>query len=72
MKSRWIWTDAIPLTISGGHEEGWRGIAYKRNFSPGEWKVNIETSDGRDVGNIRFAVISDPGTEPRALEEELR
>jgi hypothetical protein len=72
MKSRWIWTDAIPLTISGGHEEGWRGIAYKRNFSPGEWKVNIETSDGRDVGNIRFAVISDPGTEPRAFEEDLR
>jgi hypothetical protein len=71
-KSRWAWTDAIPLTISGGHQEGWRGVAYKKNFSPGDWKLNIETSDGRDVGDIRFTVIADASDEPRTFNEEVR
>ena len=65
-------TDAIPLTISGGKEEGWRGIAYKKNFVPGRWKVTIETDDAREVGSIRFTIIADASTEPRTFVEELR
>jgi hypothetical protein len=68
----WVRTDAIPLTISGGQEEGWRGIAYKRHFVPGRWKVDIETDDGRDVGSIRFTIVEDDSTEPRTFIEELR
>lgn len=71
-KHGWVRTDAIPLTITGGQEEGWRGIAYKRNYAPGRWKVQIETEDEREVGSIRFAVVEDRGTEPRNLIEELR
>jgi hypothetical protein len=71
-KSGWVRTDAIPLTISGGQEAGWRGIAYKRNFAPGRWKVQIETEDEREVGSIRFAVVEDRTTEPRIFTEELR
>jgi len=67
----WVRTDAIPLTIAGGAESGWRGIAYKRNFAPGDWKVEIETVDEREVGSIRFTVVEDPGTEPRVFAEEL-
>jgi hypothetical protein len=68
----WTGTDAIPLTISGGQEHGWRGVAYKRNFVPGRWKVNIETDDGREVGSIRFTVEEDLSTEPRSFVDELR
>ena len=68
----WTGTDAIPLTISGGQEQGWRGIAYKRNFTPGRWKVNIETDDGREVGSIRFTVEQDLSAEPRTFVDELR
>jgi len=68
----WTGTDAIPLTISGGQEHGWRGIAYKRNFIPGRWKVNIETDDGREVGSIHFTVEDDLSTEPRSFVDELR
>ncbi len=71
-KAGWVRTDAIPLTITGGQDEGWRGIAYKRNFAPGRWKVQVETEDEREVGSIRFAVVEDRGTEPRNLIEELR
>src|SRR5262249_46391435 len=70
-RSGWLRTDAIPLTITGGQEEGWRGVAYKRNYTPGQWKVNIETDDGREVGNIRFVVIEDLSSEPRTFQEEV-
>jgi hypothetical protein len=81
VKVRWFWdnpnggwmgTDAIPLTITGGGEEGWRGVAYKEHYTPGNWKVNIETNDGRDIGNIRFTVVEDSSTEPRLFQEEAR
>jgi hypothetical protein len=68
----WVRTDAIPLTISGGQEAGWRGIAYKRHFAPGRWKVDIETNDGRVVGDIGFTVIEETSSEPRQFVEELR
>ncbi len=71
-KAGWTGTDAIPLTIYGGGEEGWRGIAYKQNYTPGEWKVNVETDDGREVGNIHFTVVDDDSTEPRQFYEDLR
>lgn len=71
-RGEWMRTDAIPLTISGGQEEGWRGIAYKKNFVPGRWKVTIETDDAREVGSIRFTIIADASTEPRPFVEELR
>jgi hypothetical protein len=70
-KSGWLRTDAIPLTITGGQEGGWHGTAYKKNFMPGHWKVEIETDDGREVGNVRFTVIEDPGTEPRTFVEDV-
>lgn len=68
----WQPTDAIPLTISGGQEEGWRAIAYKRNYVPGNWKVTIETDDGREVGAMHFSVVDDSNIEPRKFIEELR
>ncbi len=68
----WMPTDAIPLTIYGAQEEGWRGIAYKRNYIRGEWRVAIETDDGREIGGMHFTVIEDSRTEPRTFIEELR
>lgn len=67
----WVRTDAIPLTVAGGAESGWRGIAYKKNFAPGPWKVEIETADEREVGSIRFTVLEDSETGPRSFVEEL-
>ncbi|MHB8873252.1 MAG: DUF2914 domain-containing protein [Myxococcaceae bacterium] len=69
-KGGWTGTDAIPLPISGGQEEGWRGVAWKQNYTPGKWRVNVETADGRDIGNIRFTVVEDQSTEPREFFED--
>ena len=67
----WTSTDAMPLTLSGGQEQGWSALAWKENYQPGEWRVNVETNDGRDVGYLRFRIAADDGTGERILDEEI-
>ena len=62
----WQPADAIPLSIMGGRQEGFRGVTKKSNYQPGLWRVQVETRDGREVGRIAFEVEVDAGTEPRA------
>lgn len=57
-KSGWRSWDAIPLDISGGRQEGFRGFTFKQNYQPGEWRVKIETTDGREIGRIGFEVVA--------------
>jgi hypothetical protein len=63
-KSGWLPSDAIPLEIVGGRNEGYRGMTHKANYQPGDWRVQVETSDGRELGRIYLtAFIDDPTTE---------
>lgn len=66
----WVTWDVIPMTILGGREEGFRGYAYKANYEPGLWRVQIETVDGREVGRIQFRVVPDHGTAERRFAAE--
>jgi hypothetical protein len=59
-------TDVIPLPISGGRGEGFRGWAAKGNFSPGRWRVSVETDTGRTIGTLAFRVV--PAAGNAALE----
>lgn len=56
----WIRTDRIPLTITGGRRDGFRGFAFKRNFDAGAWKVLITTSDGLEIGRTVFDIEKVP------------
>jgi len=49
-----ITTDRIPITISGGREKGYRMYTMKHRVQPGEWRVNVETDDGRILGRMTF------------------
>ena len=60
---RWYWKDpargwklhdSIPIQITGGREQGFRGYGVKSNHQPGDWKVEVETTDGREIGRIYF------------------
>jgi hypothetical protein len=58
---RWYWKergwtlqDSIPIKIVGGREQGFRGYGFKSKYQPGEWKVQIETTDGREIGRVYF------------------
>lgn len=63
-KQGWVKWDAIPLTISGGRAEGFRGYGVKKNYQLGDWKVIISTGDGREIGRISFTVEADADTTP--------
>jgi len=67
------WTEQshYRLSIVGGREAGYRGYAYKGNYRPGDWRVHVETADGRVIGSLGFELIEDPSTEPRAFLLDL-
>ncbi len=49
-------TDRIPIEISGGREEGYRSYTVKQRVMPGEWRVDVETEDGRLISRVAFQV----------------
>jgi hypothetical protein len=63
----WQQSGALPITILGGREEGFRGYSYKANYRPGDWRVALETEDGREIGGLRFTVEEDANPAPRDM-----
>jgi hypothetical protein len=69
----WLPSDAVPIAVRGGRERGFSGYTYKQNWRPGEWRVAVETSDGREIGRRAFSVRQDdePPTN-RAMTTDIR
>ena len=65
--SRVMTTDRIGLTINGGRDGGYRGYTVKAKLAPGDWRVDVETEDGRVLGHIDFSVEASSSSPP-ALE----
>ena len=61
----WEEADTIPLAITGGRDGGWRAFTAKANYRPGRWRVEVLTSDGREMGRIDLTVVADASTAPR-------
>jgi hypothetical protein len=55
------------MTIAGGREGGYRGHTVKSRLDPGDWRVDVETHDGRVIGRIGFRVV-EASEEPGLLE----
>lgn len=52
----WVPQQTVRFTIHGGREDGYRAYSNKSAPRPGQWRVNIATSDGRAIGRVRFSV----------------
>jgi hypothetical protein len=48
--------DKIPIKIAGGREGGYRAYTFKQRLDPGDWRVDVETEDGRVVGQVSVEV----------------
>lgn len=66
----WMLQDSIAIRIVGGREQGFRGYGVKSNYQPGQWKVQVETTDGREIGRVYFDLASAPEA-PRSLITEI-
>jgi hypothetical protein len=66
----WTLQDAIPINIVGGREQGFRGYGVKSNYQPGDWQVQVETTDGREIGRIYFEVAPVPAA-PRSFAVDI-
>jgi hypothetical protein len=69
-RAGWMLQDSIPIKIVGGRQEGFRGYGVKSNYQPGQWKVQVETTDDREIGRIYFDLEIAP-EEPRTFETEI-
>lgn len=48
--------DRIPIKISGGREGGYRAYSFKQGLDQGEWRVDVESQDGRVIGQVSVHV----------------
>jgi Protein of unknown function (DUF2914) len=66
----WVLQDSLPINIVGGRRDGFRGYGFKTNYQHGEWKVQVETTDDREIGRIYFDVEMAPEG-PRAFDVDI-
>lgn len=63
--------DTIPITITGGRDQGFRGFAIKQNYRLGHYRVIVETSDGREVGRININLEREDSPDDRTFKEDV-
>lgn len=69
--SGWVTTDALEYDIVGGRDGGYRGYTFKKNITPGHWRIEVKTADGRLLGRIPFEVVP-AGAPPASIVVEYR
>lgn len=53
---QWVTRAAISYPIVGGRDGGYRGYSAVLMNTPGAWRVNVETADGRLLEHLPFTV----------------
>jgi hypothetical protein len=56
--------DRIPIKINGGREGGYRAYTFKQRLDPGDWRVDVETEDGRIIGRVSVRVEEQGEVQP--------
>lgn len=68
----WISTDRLPMSVIGGRREGFRGWSVKQNYSPGQWRVSVESTDHREIGRMYFEVSLTNSSTNRKFQREIQ
>jgi hypothetical protein len=66
---KWITSDRVPMAMTGGRGNGYRGVIRKEHYEAGRWRVQVETEDERVLGSEDFTIVPDASTEPRPLTD---
>ncbi len=54
---KWVSVTRTPLHLAGGRSGGFRTYSEKVNFTPGLWRVDVETPSGQIVGRLSFEIV---------------
>lgn len=60
----WMLMSTIEYPITGGRDGGYRGYSTMPILEEGEWRVSIETIDGRRIARLPFTVEQIAATPP--------
>ncbi|MCB9024818.1 MAG: DUF2914 domain-containing protein [Bdellovibrionaceae bacterium] len=63
-QGQWESKDRVAMKINGGRLHGFRAYAVKANFFPADWRVKLETEDGRELSRINFEIVENKDIEP--------
>jgi Protein of unknown function (DUF2914) len=58
-KHGWKQVSRVGFPMNGGRENGYRGYSYKQSPQSGEWKVEVQSVDGRTVCRHEFTVVQE-------------
>jgi hypothetical protein len=68
----WMTTDRHGNLIrQGGRDGGWRSYSYKKNLTPGKWRIEVKTAGGRLLGRIPLE-ITPTNERPKELKIDYR
>ncbi len=56
LKRQWVLKSTVEYPIFGGRDGGYRGYSTVPMTEAGQWRVNIETIDGRRIAQLPFIV----------------
>ena len=57
VKKIWVEHESVRFPITGGRDGGYRGYSFKTAITPGKWKVEVITDNGRILGREVFRVV---------------
>jgi hypothetical protein len=55
---KWASLGTVSFPVTGGRDGGYRGYSAKSNITPGTWRVNVITAEGKLIGRINFTVVN--------------
>ncbi len=68
----WVTRSQVTLAVTGGSDGGWRTFSELPDIDEaGAWRVNVETTRGQIIGQLRFNVTITTSTVPQLTTEEI-
>ncbi|MEI6280804.1 MAG: DUF2914 domain-containing protein [bacterium] len=68
LEKKWITDFVISLKVVGGRDGGFRTFSTRSDLIPANWRVNIKTEGGLNIGCLRFNILA-VNTEPALLSD---
>jgi len=56
IRQKWITVSRVKFSINGGRDGGYRNYTIQNKVWDGDWRVDVDTADGRIIGRIPFTV----------------